>query len=221
MKAKSPLFPAGPFGGGGGDDWNSAPGWEDAEFEEECVSDADVTADTAADARTASPDQAKPDTSAAPPADNFRTQDAASEASSDTHYDSCSDTEAFEPWGPNSRGETSPLSAGGHPSWAKSPVGASELIQKRAVYKRGGENDKRSRESFSGGQKRLLQGGGSEEDMDEREGSLAPVKDLWLMKVRRRIHEPITQVRGWILDLYQFTDSFLSSRSGWGFERNS
>ncbi|GAQ90863.1 hypothetical protein KFL_006940020 [Klebsormidium nitens] len=173
---------------GGGDDWNSAPGWEDADFEEERASDA-TDADVTADARKQSADQPETDTLAASVFDCFRTQEeAASEASADTQYDSCSDTEVFESGGGYSPTEPSTLSAGGRPSWAHSPGGASEVVRKR-----GKEKDWRVRGNFGGGEKGPGQRGRDEEDMDGREGSLGPVKNLWLLKVKRRIHEPITQ----------------------------
>lgn len=175
---------------GGGDDWNAAPGWEDAEFDDERASDAtdaDVTADAASNVRTASASQPEVDRSA----DRLRTQEeAASEASVDTQYDSCSDTEVYESGGGCSPTEPSPLSAGGRPGWTRSPNSASEMIRKR-----GKEKDWKARGVFGGVDKGPVQKRGGEEDMDGREGSLGPVKNLWLLKVKRRIHEPITQVR--------------------------
>jgi hypothetical protein len=202
----------------GGDDWNSAPGWEDADFDDEKAPDitdspntddivsASTLPQNAADqhrtARLAAvPEAQNPHQSTGEQAVSDMGERAMSDVSSDTQYDSCSDTEAFEAGVDSSPpgARLSPVGGGGKKR-AQSPASASESVRKPFFDDgvAGAGSPRRRRVRFGGGGQRSGDSGSKREvefeDMDRREGSLGPSKGLWLLKSKRRVHEPLTQV---------------------------
>lgn len=126
---------------------------------------------------------------------------AVSEASSDTQYDSCSDTEAFEAGVDSSPpgARLSPVGGGGKKR-AQSPASASKSVRK-PFFDDGlaGAGSPRRRTVRTGGAELGSDDSGRQrevefEDMEGREGSLGPSKGLWLLRSKRRVHEPLTQV---------------------------